>query len=113
MPGIILREPVRLPHTQTIREFGAARWALPAAWPVAFLLVAAIALRASTFCDPFVNADEQFYLVVGDRMLHGLLPYVDIWDRKPIGLFLLYAGIRLLGGVARPASCATVISGSI
>jgi hypothetical protein len=24
-------------------------------------------------------------------MLDGALPYVDIWDRKPIGLFLLYA----------------------
>jgi hypothetical protein len=31
-------------------------------------------------------------------MLDGALPYVDIWDRKPIGLFLLYAAIRLLGG---------------
>ena len=31
-------------------------------------------------------------------MWHGALPYVDIWDRKPIGLFLLYAAIRLLGG---------------
>ena len=42
--------------------------------------------------------DEQFYLLVGDRMLHGALPYVDIFDRKPIGLFLIYAGVRLLGG---------------
>ena len=42
--------------------------------------------------------DEEFYLLVGDRMLHGALPYVDIWDRKPVGLFLLFAGIRLLGG---------------
>ncbi|MFT4254223.1 MAG: hypothetical protein QM608_17285 [Caulobacter sp.] len=31
-------------------------------------------------------------------MLHGALPYVDIWDRKPVGLFVLYAAIRLLGG---------------
>src|SRR3546814_10896897 len=36
---------------------------------------------------------------LGDRILnHGAIPYVDIWDRKPVGLFLLYAGIRLLGG---------------
>src|SRR3546814_2283430 len=28
----------------------------------------------------------------------GATPYVDIWDRKPVGLFLLYSGIRLLGG---------------
>ena len=31
-------------------------------------------------------------------MLHGLLPYVDVWDRKPVGLVLVYAAIRLLGG---------------
>jgi hypothetical protein len=31
-------------------------------------------------------------------MLHGVLPYIDVWDRKPIGLFLIFAAIRLLGG---------------
>ncbi|MBT2189208.1 hypothetical protein [Sphingobium nicotianae] len=31
-------------------------------------------------------------------MLHGALPYVDMFDRKPIGLFLIYAGARLLPG---------------
>jgi len=30
-------------------------------------------------------------------MLHGALPYVDIWDRKPIGLFLIYA-LAFVGG---------------
>jgi hypothetical protein len=60
-------------------------------------LFAALALRAVTFGNP-VHIDEQFYLLVGDRLLHGALPYVDIWDRKPIGLFLLYAGMRSLGG---------------
>ncbi len=64
----------------------------------ALLLVLAILLRSALFGDPFAGYDEQFYLLTGDRMLHGTLPYVDIWDRKPIGLFLIYAGIRLLGG---------------
>ena len=50
------------------------------------------------FGNPAIYVDEEFYLFVGDRMLHGALPYVDIWDRKPIGLFLLYAAIRSLGG---------------
>lgn len=62
-----------------------------------FLLIAFIA-RAQTFGSPTIEFDEQFYLLVGDRMLHGALPYVDIWDRKPIGLFLIFAGIRSLGG---------------
>jgi hypothetical protein len=55
-------------------------------------------VRAQTFSNPVLGFDEQFYLLVGDRMLHGAIPYVDIFDRKPIGLFLIYAAIRELGG---------------
>ena len=65
------------------------------------LLGVALLFRAPSFGNPVVvgdEGDEQFYLLVGDRMLHGLLPYVDVWDRKPVGLFLLYAATRLLGG---------------
>jgi hypothetical protein len=62
------------------------------------ILLAAFAIRASQFGNPLIEVDENFYLLVGDRMLHGAMPYVDIWDRKPIGLFLIFAAIRLLGG---------------
>ena len=62
------------------------------------LLGVALLFRAPSFGNPVIGIDEEFYLLVGDRMLHGLLPYVDIWDRKPVGLFLVYAAIRLLGG---------------
>lgn len=68
-------------------------------WLIALLLAtAAVALRAQNFGNPIIHIDEQFYLLVGDRMLGGALPYVDIWDRKPIGLFVLYAAIRAVGG---------------
>ena len=30
------------------------------------------------------------HLTVAQAMTHGALPYVDIWDRKPLGIFLLY-----------------------
>ena len=70
--------------------------------PKLFLLLiafaAAFATRAWLFGDPVIQVDEQFYLLTGDRILHGAIPYVDIWDRKPVGIFLLYAAIRLLGG---------------
>lgn len=62
------------------------------------LLALAVALRAWDFGNPVIHVDEQYYLLVGDRMLHGAVPYLDIWDRKPIGLFLLFAAIRLLPG---------------
>ncbi len=62
------------------------------------MLAVAFSLRVWEFGNPIKGADEQFYLLIGDRMWTGAIPYVDIWDRKPIGLFVLFAGIRLLGG---------------
>src|SRR3569832_393204 len=72
----------------------------PSYWRLGLLLLVAVAflIRARDFGNPLIDSDEQFYLLVGDRILHGTLPYVDLWDRKPIGLFLVYAAIRLLGG---------------
>ncbi|WP_375397169.1 ArnT family glycosyltransferase [uncultured Sphingomonas sp.] len=64
----------------------------------ALLIAVAVALRARDFGNPVIHVDEQFYLLVGDRMRHGALPYVDIWDRKPVGLFLIFAAIRMLPG---------------
>ncbi|QQV78596.1 hypothetical protein H5J25_08295 [Sphingomonas aliaeris] len=64
----------------------------------ASLVIAALLIRMRDFGNPVIHVDEQFYLLVGDRMLHGALPYVDIWDRKPVGLFLIFAAIRFLPG---------------
>ncbi len=65
---------------------------------IVLFLMAAFALRAALFGNPVIHVDEQFYLLVGDRLLHGAVPFVNIWDRKPIGLFLVFAAIRWLGG---------------
>ncbi len=62
------------------------------------LLLVAVVARGQTLGNPVTGYDEQFYLLVGDRMLHGAIPFVDIFDRKPVGLFLIYGFIRLLGG---------------
>ena len=61
------------------------------------ILLVAFATRWVTFGNPVVIVDDQFYLLVGDAMRHGQWPYIDIWDRKPFGLFLLFAGIAVLG----------------
>lgn len=61
----------------------------PAWFGIIFLLVA-LALRASTFGDPNLHGDETFYQSVAAAMHQGAVPYVDIWDRKPWGLFALY-----------------------
>ncbi|WP_445190831.1 hypothetical protein ACT009_09375 [Sphingomonas sp. Tas61C01] len=54
------------------------------------LILVAILARGLTIGNPIVHVDEEFYLVVARAMSHGALPFVDIWDRKPIGLFLIY-----------------------
>lgn len=54
------------------------------------LILVAIVARGLTLGNPIVHVDEEFYLVVARAMWHRDLPFVDIWDRKPIGLFLIY-----------------------
>lgn len=57
----------------------------------ALCLLVGLALRFPLFGHPYIHVDEVFYFLVGQEMNHGALLYVDIWDRKPAGLFLLYA----------------------
>lgn len=64
----------------------------------AILLLVALLLRCGTFGDPNLHGDESFYRTVGIAMHHGALPYVDVWDRKPFGLFLLYYLITGISG---------------
>jgi len=92
-----LVEPEHVPWTARLAAATRA-WVGNPALLAALLLVVAVAARAAQFGNPVVQVDDEFYLLTGDRMLHGALPYVDIWDRKPIGLFLIYAAVRLLGG---------------
>jgi len=42
--------------------------------------------------------DQGIYAVVGDGVVHGLMPYRDVWDFKPPGIFLVYALAQALFG---------------
>lgn len=59
-------------------------------------LAVAVLVRLMLYGKPAVQVDEQFYLLMGQRMAAGALPYVDLWDRKPYGLFALYRAIHAL-----------------
>jgi hypothetical protein len=65
-----------------------------------FLVLALVTLvvRGAWFGDANADIDEQLYSLIGNAMTHGALPYVDLWDRKPIGLFALYAAAHEVGG---------------
>lgn len=64
-------------------------------WLIFFAV--ALAARVITFGNPILHVDEEFYFTVARAMLDGAVPFVDIWDRKPIGLFLIYAPAAALG----------------
>lgn len=62
-------------------------------------MIAFVALmRLPEIGNPVAGLDEQFYLLVGERMWDGVAPYTGIWDRKPAGLFILYAILAAMPG---------------
>ena len=62
------------------------------------MLLVGLVTRASVFGDLSYFSDELFYFLAGQRMHEGLLPYVDVWDRKGPALFLTYF---LIAGVSK------------
>ena len=64
--------------------------------PFGLLLLAAIAMRWPAYGEWNYAIDDQYFALVGQRLLAGDLLYVDIWDRKPPLLYLTYAAIAAL-----------------
>ena len=77
----------------THRTKSEARWLAPLV-----LALAVVATRAIWLGDPAADYDEQLYSLIGLRWLDGALPYADLWDRKPAGLFALFAMAHAVGG---------------
>ena len=59
-------------------------WLAWAAWAV----IAFCAIDILTFS---FGRDQSIYALVGEGVLHGKMPYRDLWDFKPPGIFLVYA----------------------
>lgn len=55
-----------------------------------------MAWRAPGFAFSEVNWDEQLYLLIAHSVAQGNLPYAEIWDRKPAGLFFLLGAVATL-----------------
>ncbi|MFW2351522.1 hypothetical protein [Qipengyuania sp.] len=69
-----------------------------AASVVLLLTICALVVRLPYLGDANADIDEQLYSLIGNGILEGKLPFVDLWDRKPVGLFLLYALAHAIGG---------------
>ena len=65
---------------------------------LACLVLLLVVVRGFAFGSPVYEMDDQLYSFVGWRMLHGELPFADWWDRKPFGLFALFAFAHAIGG---------------
>jgi hypothetical protein len=78
----------------TIAQTPPRPWVAPvrADWfAAAALALVTLATRAIWFGDPVADFDEQIYSLIGWRMTYGDLPFVEVWDRKPFGLFAIFA----------------------
>lgn len=67
---------------------------------LALIVLVAVAARLLAFGNPIVQVDEQFYFTVAREIWSGAIPFVDLWDRKPVGLFILYMPAAALPGLA-------------
>ncbi|KAJ8138914.1 hypothetical protein OY671_007872, partial [Metschnikowia pulcherrima] len=92
--------PPSLSATLPVRAAAAWRQLRSPDWSTSALsyLTSTSSSRASSIGNPVIHIDEQFYSLVGDRMSHGAVPYVDIWDRKPIGSFSLFESFHSFPG---------------
>ncbi len=59
-------------------------WLAWAAWAV--IAVCAVDILTFSF-----GRDQSIYALVGEGVLHGKMPYRDLWDFKPPGIFMVYA----------------------
>ncbi|MEC7422484.1 MAG: hypothetical protein VX648_08835, partial [Pseudomonadota bacterium] len=66
------------------------QWARTDLWLILGLSLFALAVRFPFLGDHNADIDEQLYALIGSQLWHGQLPFVDLWDRKPFGLFLLF-----------------------
>ena len=54
------------------------------------LFAACVVLRIPSLQQP-AGADQSLYAYIGERILHGEVPFRDNWDQKPPGIHATYA----------------------
>ncbi len=45
-----------------------------------------------------INNDESTFIIIASGVLHGHLPYTEMYDLKPPGIYLVFAGVMALFG---------------
>jgi hypothetical protein len=62
------------------------------------IAVAYVCIRALPILSFPLGRDQGTYLTIGQGLLEGKQLYRDLWDNKPPGIFIVYAGIAKLFG---------------
>lgn len=81
-------------------------WAVVISWVV-------IALSAAQILLFSFGRDQGIYAAVADGIIHGQMPYRDVWDFKPPGIFLVYALAQVLFGKTMLAPRLVEVAGLI
>ncbi len=63
-----------------------------------FFIITAIIFKILTFFYSVIDIDESTYLLIGKEIFDGKLLYVDYYDTKPIGIFLIFGFVDLITG---------------
>lgn len=61
-----------------------------------FFLVSAVIFKMLTFFFSVIDIDESTYLLIGKEIFKGNWLYVDYYDTKPPGIFLIFGFIELI-----------------
>ncbi|MGD1713127.1 ArnT family glycosyltransferase [Dapis sp. BLCC M172] len=64
---------------------------------LAFILLSFF-LRFWTLFVSVLDKDESIYILAADSLLNSNLPYIEIWDNKPPGIFILFSLTMLILG---------------
>lgn len=58
------------------------------------LIVSSVLLRFFSFFPSELDHDESTYAIIGNELLKGKALYRDVTDTKPLGIFMVYAGLQ-------------------
>lgn len=96
---------------KTAENYKAPSWMVGVEVTLILVLAVIILLPVNPSNMPYASPDSGVFLYTGWRILHGEIPYKDVWDHKtPIIFYLDAFGLLLGGGTVWGVWCIEVLS---
>lgn len=61
-------------------------------------IILVFCLRLPSFFQSVLSADESLYLLMAHSLVNGYPPYIQVWDNKPPGIYILFSIALILLG---------------